>query len=68
MTTPDPERLRDLEIKFAFLEKHVETQDRAMFELAERVDVLEARLKLLREKVERRPEDRPPEDERPPHY
>ena len=63
------DRLGDLEVRYAFLEKHVAAQDRAMLEMAERLDRLEGRLRQLRERVEGGgPEGGLPADERPPHY
>ena len=62
------ERLGNLEVRYAFLEKHVSQQDRAMLEMAERIDRLETRLRQLFERTERGPEGGLPADERPPHY
>jgi uncharacterized coiled-coil protein SlyX len=62
------EAMRELEIKFAFLEKHVEAQDRAMLEHAERIAALETRLQRLHERIERGPEDQLPPEAPPPHY
>ena len=69
MANDTAERLDNLEVRYAFLEKHVAAQDRAMLEMADRLDRLEGRLRQLRERVEGgAPEDNQPADERPPHY
>ncbi len=62
------ERLADLEVRYAFLEKHVGEQDRAMLEMADRLDRIEARLRLVGERVEQGGGAPMPADERPPHY
>ncbi len=68
MANDTADRLGNLEVRYAFLEKHVAEQDRAMLEMAERIDRLEARLGQLRDRVERGDEGSLPADERPPHY
>lgn len=69
MANDTADRLGDLEVRYAFLEKHVAAQDRAMLEMAERLDRLEGRLRQLRERVEGGAQDGGlPADERPPHY
>lgn len=69
MANDTADRLDNLEVRYAFLEKHVAAQDRAMLEMADRLDRLEGRLRQLRERVEGgAPEDQLPADERPPHY
>lgn len=65
----ESERMRRLEEKIAYLERHVVAQDRAMFEMAERIDALDERLKQVGERVQRGAgDDDLPADERPPHY
>ena len=64
---PD-ERLGNLEVRYAFLERHVAEQDRAMLEMAERIDRLEARLRQFLERDERGGAGELAADERPPHY
>jgi uncharacterized coiled-coil protein SlyX len=64
----DAEHIRELEMKIAFLEKHVGEQDRAMLEMNDRLEALEKRLLGLRERLERGPDGPMPADERPPHY
>ena len=68
MANDEAERLANLEVRYAFLERHVAEQDRAMLEMAARIDRIEARLKQLGERVERGDESGLPTDERPPHY
>ena len=62
MANDEAERLANLEVRYAFLERHVAEQDRAMLEMAARIDRIEARLKQLGD------EGGLPTDERPPHY
>lgn len=63
------ERLANLETRYAFLERHVTQQDRAMLELAERLDRLEGRLRHLAERSEQQGAGGDlPADEKPPHY
>ncbi len=64
---PD-ERLGNLEVRYAFLEQHVAEQDRAMLELAERIDRLETRLRQWLERDPRGGAGELSTDERPPHY
>lgn len=68
MANEESDRLGILESRYAFLEKHVAEQDRAMLEMAARIDLLEARLKQLHGRVERGTDAGSPHDERPPHY
>jgi uncharacterized coiled-coil protein SlyX len=67
------ERLRELEIKLTFLEKHIEEQDRAMLgqyraheALSREVQRLSTALKNAQ--ADRQDETRLTENERPPHY
>ncbi len=68
MANDESERLANMEVRYAFLERHVAEQDRAMLEMAGRIDRLETRLKQLGERVEGGAEGGLPADERPPHY
>ncbi|MFT3830749.1 MAG: SlyX family protein [Opitutaceae bacterium] len=70
MPNDSAERLANLETRNAFLERHVAQQDRAMLEMAERIDRLEARLRHMAERAEQQgsPGGDLPVDERPPHY
>lgn len=69
MANDTAERFENLEVRYAFLEKHVAAQDRVMLEMAERLDRLEGRLRPLHERIEGgAPDGGLPADERPPHY
>ena len=68
MANEESDRIGILESRYAFLEKHVAEQDRAMLEMAARIDLLEARLKQLHGRVERGTDGGSLPDERPPHY
>lgn len=62
---------QDLEIKLAFLERHVEKQDRVLYQLHEELEKLRAELSRLSERLASSGEDGSPlpaDDERPPHY
>lgn len=66
------ERLEKIEERVAWLEHHVTQQDKAMLELAKRLDRLQAELGRLRERAgEGGDAARSVEDvasDRPPHY
>ncbi len=64
----DDERVRELEIKVAFLERHVEEQDRVMHGLAKDLDRLRGEVKRLSERMTSGPGEDAPANERPPHY
>jgi uncharacterized coiled-coil protein SlyX len=64
----DTDRIHELEVKIAFLEKHVVEQDRAMLEMSDRLAAIEKRLQSLRDRFERGPDNPMPADEKPPHY
>jgi uncharacterized coiled-coil protein SlyX len=66
-----PDRQQDLEEKLAFLQRHIEQQDRAFLELSKEVSALAARLARAEAKVTAQAneaESGPPADERPPHW
>ena len=66
----DPSR-RDLEERLAFLQRHVEQQDRVVLELSREVAKLVDRLARLEAKAAQAADDAgsgPPADERPPHW
>ncbi len=66
-----PDRQQDLEEKLAFLQRHIEQQDRAMLELSKEVAALAARLARTEAKVTVQASDAesgPLADERPPHW
>lgn len=68
MLTDDSERARRLEEKLAYLERHVGEQDRAMLEMAERLDELEKLVAQMKRRAAGEPGDELPANERPPHY
>jgi SlyX protein len=64
--------LQRLQEKIAYLERHVVEQDKAMLEMAERIDRLKQELAGLRERMPAAPAHEAgggaPAAERPPHY
>jgi uncharacterized coiled-coil protein SlyX len=60
------DRLMDLEIKVAFLEKHVADLDGVIREMAQHIEILRRELAEVRDRSDGTPEK--PGDERPPHY
>jgi SlyX protein len=67
------ERIKRLEEKLVFLERHVGEQDRAMLELAEELATLRREVRRLREQRQEAAgggagENEPEAGERPPHY
>jgi uncharacterized coiled-coil protein SlyX len=65
------DRRQDLEEKIAFLQRHIEQQDRAFLELSKEVAALSARLARTEAKVTAQANEAdsgPPADERPPHW
>ena len=68
----DTERLRKIEERIAWLERHVAAQDKAMLEFAEKNDRLQRELIRLRSRTSGAASDASgpaePEEERPPHY
>jgi SlyX protein len=66
----DPTR-RDLEERIAFLQRHVEQQDRVLLDLSREVAKLVDRLARVEAKTAQAAdgaESGPPADERPPHW
>ncbi len=65
-------RIERLEERLAWLERHVEEQDKVMLEQADHIDRLRAELRLLRERASSGQaaagDFTEPTDERPPHY
>lgn len=65
-------RLERLEERLAWLERHVEEQDKVMLAQAETLDRLRAELRLLRDRAAALSGEGAgpvsPADERPPHY
>jgi SlyX protein len=65
------ERLKRLEEKLAYLERHVTEQDKAMLEMADDIARLRKELLKLRERPPSggmQESDSSASDERPPHY
>lgn len=59
----------ELETKIAFLERHVEEQDRIILSLRQKLDALEEGFKQLKSGLQdSRDSDDSIPDERPPHY
>lgn len=65
-------RIDRLEERLAWLERHVEEQDKVMLAQSETLDRLRAELRLLRDRAASLSGDNAgpasPADERPPHY
>lgn len=68
MSNESEDRLGTLEVRYAYLERHVAEQDRAMLEMVERLERLEGRLRQLRDQYEGGAPGQLPADEKPPHY
>jgi uncharacterized coiled-coil protein SlyX len=66
----DDPRLTDLEARFAWLERHVAEQDRAMLSMADELRRLKEEFQRQRERAAGAVPDAGPSDpsERPPHY
>ncbi len=66
----ETERLNHFESRFAWLERHVLEQDKAMLELNEELVRLRRECAALRARLGERDEGSPsqPTEERPPHY
>lgn len=63
--------LKPLEEKIAFLQRHVEQQDRAMLELTREVARISERLARAEARLKQQDggeDSGPPADERPPHW
>jgi len=68
---PPDTRLDRLEERLAWFERHATEQDKAMLELAKRLDRTQAELNLLRERFAVTGDSArmtSPAEERPPHY
>ena len=64
-------KTEDIESKLAFLERHVEEQDKTIFELTQKQDVMTRQLKDLTELCQvlrQQLMHRGAEEEKPPHY
>jgi SlyX protein len=64
------DRLNHLEARYAWLERHVSEQDRAMLALGEDVRRLKEELKRVQSRLAASPGpgESEPSDEKPPHY
>jgi uncharacterized coiled-coil protein SlyX len=62
------ERLACLEEKFAWLQRHVAEQDKAMLEMAGEIDELKKKLSEVDQRARTESGQSPPINERPPHY
>lgn len=66
------EEVTRLEEKIAYLERHVTEQDKAMLEFAEDLARLRREIKTLTGRISSAPtagpDERGPEEDRPPHY
>lgn len=72
-TVQNDERLRPIEERIAWLERHVLEQDKAMLELSETLSRVRRELETLRSRVAAAAADgqapgQAGDDERPPHY
>ena len=65
-----PEQIADLEIKIAFLERHIEEQDKVMMRLSNAVDALQKEMARIsqNQRSQSSGSDAAPADEKPPHY
>ena len=64
------DRQTDLENRFAWLERHVAEQDKAMLEMGEELRRLRRRVEVLQERQQAAASSEKSEDEgeKPPHY
>jgi uncharacterized coiled-coil protein SlyX len=65
---PALEHVKDLQVKFTFLEQHVGAQDRVILHLTERIEALERQLQSVLERVANETGATAVTDEPPPHY
>ena len=71
MAASEKERIRELEKKVAYLERHVTEQDKVMLELVEELAMLRAQFGRIREQIAGADAGATAENraaERPPHY
>ncbi|MGE9294507.1 MAG: SlyX family protein [Puniceicoccales bacterium] len=69
MPTDHEERFNELEARIAYLERHLEQQDREMLKQAERITLLTRELSKLKGRVDDGLDGSSmPAQERPPHY
>ena len=62
--------IKEMQERIAFLQRHIEQQDRAFLELSKEISVLSQRLARMEGKVNqlRSNEEGPPADSKPPHW
>ncbi|MBK1878414.1 SlyX family protein [Pelagicoccus mobilis] len=63
-------QIQDLQIKQAFLERHIEEQDRVIYGLQTELEKLRAEVRKLAERADSQSgsNNEMPADEKPPHY
>lgn len=64
------EEIKEMQERIAFLQRHIEQQDRAFLELSKEINLLSQRLARLEGKINQLGggEEGPPADEKPPHW
>lgn len=63
--------IQELEIKLTFLERHVEEQDRVIYDMQNRLEKLQRKFEQMENRLESSSDSSSgtlPADERPPHY
>lgn len=62
--------IKEMQERIAFLQRHIEQQDRAFLELSKEISVLSQRLARMEGKVNQLSsnEEGPPADTKPPHW
>ena len=62
--------IKEMQERIAFLQRHIEQQDRAFLELSKEISVLSQRLARMEGKVNQLggDEEGPPADSKPPHW
>lgn len=68
MSSTEADALRLLEEKTAYLERHIEAQDRELLRLWNTIDKLNQDLKKLQARIEEGNNSEAPPNDRPPHY
>ena len=65
-----PSEIKELQERLAFLQRHIEQQDRAFLELSKEITVLSQRIARLEGKINQLggDEEAPPADAKPPHW
>lgn len=62
--------IKEMQERIAFLQRHIEQQDRAFLELSKEINILSQRLARMEGKVNQLggEEEGPPADAKPPHW